>query len=97
MNQQHFPGGGIPFLPQGNVPHARALMGYSMPPGVMIPPGVATTSAGVPSAVKEDKSEEERVSEIKAARHCINAYLSSRSSSFLSPLLLLTPSKILLY
>lgn len=62
MNQQHFPGGAVPFMPPSNVPHARALMGYPMQPGVMLPPGVATSTAASPAPVKEDKNEEERVS-----------------------------------
>lgn len=65
MNQQHFPGGGMvpPFLPPGSVPpHARALMGYPMQQGVMVPSGAAPTAAVGAPAIKEDKNEEERAS-----------------------------------
>lgn len=63
MNQQHFPGGGMvpPFLPPGSVPaHARALIGYPLQPGVVVPPGIATSAAG--TSTKEEKHEDDRVS-----------------------------------
>ena len=59
-----------PFLPPGAgvPPHARALMGYPMQGGVMVPPGVSTSVAAPP--LKEERNEEERVSKVSQLREC---------------------------
>ncbi len=56
-----------PFLPPGGIPpHVRALIGYPMQSGVMaVHSGAATSSTQHTPSLKEEKSEEERVSLVR--------------------------------